>query len=90
MPERQDRSELIKEFFSLSLEKREIAFIHLGYAGIILRVEDRAVAIDIANLLANEELDAFSELDLNLAFGSIYIAQAELPNIGRANQRCFA
>ena len=64
MPERQDRSELIREFFSLSLEKREIAFMYLGYAGIILRVEDRAVAIDIANLLGNKEIDAFSKLDL--------------------------
>jgi len=64
MPERQDRSELIREFFSLSLEKREIAFMYLGYAGIILRVEDRAVAIDVANLLGNKEIDAFSKLDL--------------------------
>ena len=64
MPERQDRSELIREFFSLSLEKREMAFMYLGYAGIILRVEDRVVAIDIANLLGNKEIDVFSKLDL--------------------------
>ncbi len=64
MPERQDRSELIREFFSLALEKRELAFMYLGYAGIILRVEDRAVAIDIANLLGNKEIEAFSKLDL--------------------------
>jgi len=62
--ERQDRSELIRGFFSISLEKREIAFMHLGYAGIVLRVEDRAVAFDIADLLGNEEIDALSQLDL--------------------------
>lgn len=64
LPERQDRSKLIGEFFSRSLKKREIAFMYLGYAGIILRVEDRAVAFDVADLLGDKEIDAFSKLDL--------------------------
>lgn len=41
-----------------------MAFMYLGYAGVILRLDDRAMAIDIANLLGNEEIDAFSKLDL--------------------------
>ncbi len=38
--------------------------MYLGYAGIILRVEDRTVAFDIADLLGDKEIDAFSKLDL--------------------------
>ena len=66
MPEQQDRSGLIREFCSLSLEKRDIAFIYLGCAGIIFKVEDRVVAIDIGSLLGNREIAAFSNLDLLL------------------------
>jgi L-ascorbate metabolism protein UlaG (beta-lactamase superfamily) len=66
MPETQDQSELIRGFFSHSLEKEEIAFMYLGYAGIILRVKERAVAIDIPHLLGNKEIDAFDKLELLL------------------------
>jgi L-ascorbate metabolism protein UlaG (beta-lactamase superfamily) len=67
MPEQPDRSEAIRELFSRSLKARELAFLYLGYAGLVVRIEDRIVAIDIANLLGNEEIETFSQLDL-LAF----------------------
>lgn len=59
-----DKSGFIREFLSHSLKKRQIAFIYLGYAGIVLRVEDRVLAIDTANLLRDKEIEALSRLDL--------------------------
>ncbi|UCE29024.1 MAG: MBL fold metallo-hydrolase [Candidatus Bathyarchaeota archaeon] len=66
MVEQQDRSGLIKEFFALPLKKKEIAFTYLGYSGIILRVEDRAVAVDIGFGLQKVDMNVFSKLDLLL------------------------
>lgn len=55
---------LIREFLSQALEKDEIAFLYLGYAGVVLRLEDKVIAFDIANLLGNSEIAALSRLDL--------------------------
>lgn len=64
MPEQRDQSHSIRELFSLPLEKSEIAFVYLGYAGVILRVEGRTIAIDIGSLLGDKEIAAFDNLDL--------------------------
>ena len=58
---------LIRKFLSQPLDKDKIAFLYLGYAGVILRLEDKVAAFDIANLLGNSEITALSRLDL-LAF----------------------
>lgn len=67
MSDKQDKSGLIREFISQPIEKDEITFLYLGYAGVVLRIKDRMAAFDIANLLGNSEIAALSNLDL-LAF----------------------
>jgi L-ascorbate metabolism protein UlaG (beta-lactamase superfamily) len=67
MSGQQNKVGLIREFLSHRLEKDKIAFLYLGYAGVILRLEDKVAAFDIANLLGNSEITALSRLDL-LAF----------------------
>jgi L-ascorbate metabolism protein UlaG (beta-lactamase superfamily) len=61
----------MQEFFSLPLgysgwKDEEIAFMYLGYSGIILRMRGRTIAFDIANLLTGEEVDAIQNLDIML------------------------
>ena len=72
MPELQDHSSPIQEFFSRSLTQGQAAFLYLGYSGIILRIEDGVLAIDPSNLLGDEALAAFSKLDLLLFTHSHY------------------
>ncbi|UCG45888.1 MAG: MBL fold metallo-hydrolase [Candidatus Bathyarchaeota archaeon] len=72
MPELQDHSTLIREFFSQSLMKEQVAFLYLGYSGIILRIKDGAIAVDPSNLLGDRALPAFSRLDLLLFTHSHY------------------
>ena len=72
MPEQQDRSGLIEDFFSLPLGKGEVAFLYMGYSGVVLRIEDGAVAIDLADLLGDREIAAFDKLDLLLFTHSHY------------------
>lgn len=67
MAKQQNKSGLIGDFLSQPLEKDEIAFLYLGYAGVVLRLEDKVAAFDVANLLGNSEIAALSRLDL-LAF----------------------
>ncbi len=67
MSTQQNKAGLIREFSLLPLERDEIAFLYFGYAGVILRLEDKVVAFDVANLLGNSEIAALNRLDL-LAF----------------------
>ncbi|UCF58992.1 MAG: MBL fold metallo-hydrolase [Candidatus Bathyarchaeota archaeon] len=64
MSKQQNKLGLIREFLSQPLEKDEIAFLYLGYAGVVLRLEDEVAAFDIANLLGNSEIAALSRLCL--------------------------
>lgn len=64
MSKQQNRLGLIREFLSQPLEKDEIAFLYLRYAGVVLRIEDKVAAFDIANLLGNSEIAALSRLVL--------------------------
>jgi L-ascorbate metabolism protein UlaG (beta-lactamase superfamily) len=60
----------MQEFFSLSLgsswKEEEIAFMYLGYSGVILRMKGRTIAFDVANLLTSNEINAMQNLDLML------------------------
>ncbi|UCB60129.1 MAG: MBL fold metallo-hydrolase [Candidatus Bathyarchaeota archaeon] len=56
--------ELIRDLFSRPLATGEVAFVYLGYAGIVLRLEDTVMAFDVANLLENSAIAAFERLDL--------------------------
>ncbi|MFW9916752.1 MAG: hypothetical protein ACFFGZ_14195 [Candidatus Thorarchaeota archaeon] len=47
----------LQEFYNLSLEKNELAFIYLGYAGILLRSQNHTIAFDLGKKsLHNEEI----------------------------------
>ena len=67
MAKQQNKSGVIEDFLSQPLEKDEIAFLYLGYAGVVLRLEDKVAAFDGENLLGNREIAALSRLD-HLAF----------------------
>jgi L-ascorbate metabolism protein UlaG (beta-lactamase superfamily) len=67
MSKQQNRLGLIRDFLSQPLEKNEIAFLYLGYAAVVLRLEDKVAAFDVSNLLGNSEMAALRKLDL-LAF----------------------
>ncbi|MEM2931028.1 MAG: hypothetical protein QW797_09260, partial [Thermoproteota archaeon] len=43
---------LVEELYSVELSRGEVAFIHLGYSGVILRTRNFTIGIDIANLLS--------------------------------------
>jgi L-ascorbate metabolism protein UlaG (beta-lactamase superfamily) len=49
----------------LTLEKNELAFIYLGYAGVILRSSERVLAFDVGReCIREEEIEALETLDI--------------------------
>lgn len=58
----------IRELFSLSVEKNEIAFIYFGYSGILFRTKDNAIAIDICKMCieSDDQIKALKNLDFQL------------------------
>jgi len=69
---RRSKSGFIQELFTLTLERArwgegEVAFMYLGYSGIILRMMmGRTIAFDVADLLKGEEIRALQNLDVLL------------------------
>jgi L-ascorbate metabolism protein UlaG (beta-lactamase superfamily) len=64
---RKNDSAPIHELFQLTLDKNELAFIYLGYAGIILKVNDRVLAFDVGKeCLRQDEIEALETLDVQL------------------------
>ncbi len=62
---RKNGSAPIHELYELTLEKNELAFIYLGYAGIILRSSDRILAFDVGEeCIRKKEIQALETLDL--------------------------
>ncbi|MEM2737009.1 MAG: MBL fold metallo-hydrolase [Thermoproteota archaeon] len=58
------RKSLVEELYSVELTKGKIAFIYLGYSGVILRTGNFTIGIDIANLLSDKEIKNIREMDL--------------------------
>ncbi|MFP3950812.1 MAG: MBL fold metallo-hydrolase [Candidatus Bathyarchaeia archaeon] len=61
----------MQEFFSLSLgyagwKDEEVAFMYLGYSGILLRMREGTIAFDIADLLGSERINTIQNLDVML------------------------
>ena len=54
----------LEELYSVELSSGQVAFIHLGYSSVILRTENFAIGIDIADLLDEAEVDNVVKLDL--------------------------
>lgn len=56
----------IQELYALSLEKKDVAFIYLGFAGIILRTTEKTLAFDVGELcIQNDEIEALESLDIH-------------------------
>ncbi len=62
----ENKVEAIKSLFSLELKNDELAFLFLGYSGILLRSEDLTIAIDPGKSLTHIEASAIKHLDLLL------------------------
>jgi L-ascorbate metabolism protein UlaG (beta-lactamase superfamily) len=55
----------IQELYELTLNEDELAFIYLGYAGIILRSQKGVLAFDVSQeCIRDEEIAALKKLDL--------------------------
>jgi len=68
---KKSKSGSMQEFYSLPLgyagwKDEEIAFMYLGYSGVILRMRGGTIAFDVANLLTSEEVNAMQNLDIML------------------------
>lgn len=61
-----NKVEAVRSLFSLELKDSDLAFLFLGYSGILLRFEDLTVAIDPGKSLTREEVVAITHLDLLL------------------------
>ncbi|MFX0114058.1 MAG: MBL fold metallo-hydrolase [Candidatus Hodarchaeota archaeon] len=65
--ERKEESIPLQEFYAISLEENEIAFIYFGFAGILLRSQEQVVALDLGKLcLKDEEFKDLEQLDVQL------------------------
>lgn len=64
MSEKHNSLEAIKALFEISIEEQEIAFIYIGYAGIILRLLKCVIAFDLGKSLSKEAAEAIPTLDL--------------------------
>lgn len=66
MSEQADRSPLVQKFLAMPLRGRQIAFMYLGYSGVVVRLAEAIVGMDVANLLMTKELTHFGNVDLLL------------------------
>ena len=67
MPERITESDVIKKLYAVPLEENEIVFTFFGWAGIILRTKNHAIAIDIGKkCVQKREIKSIKHLDLQL------------------------
>ncbi len=82
MSENHNTLEAIKAFFEISIEKQEIAFIYIGYAGILLRVPKGTLAFDLGKSLSKEAAEAIPCLDL-LFFTHTHWDHYHAPNANR-------
>jgi len=62
---RKNGSAPIRELLELRLAEDELAFIYLGYAGILLRCRDRVLAFDVGKeSIRPDEIEALERLDI--------------------------
>ncbi len=54
----------IKKLFASQLGKNDVAFIYLGYSGIIAKTSNRTIIIDPADLLSGDDAKALKSVDL--------------------------
>lgn len=56
----------IKKLSASQFGKNELTFIYLGLSGVIVKISNRMIVVDPANLLKNEEITTLKGLDLLL------------------------
>jgi L-ascorbate metabolism protein UlaG (beta-lactamase superfamily) len=61
-----NKVEAIKSLFFLKLKNNDLAFLFLGYSGILLRSEDLTIAIDPGKSLTHTEVSEIKHLDFLL------------------------
>lgn len=54
----------VKELYSVELSTGKVAFIYLGYSGVILRTMNFTIGIDVANLLSEKDIQNIGKMDL--------------------------
>ncbi len=62
----ESKTEDIRKLLASPLGKNEVAFIYLGYSGVIVRASNRTIIIDPADLLRDEEKMALKAADVLL------------------------
>lgn len=62
----ESKAENIRKLFVSPLGKNEVAFMFLGYSGVIVRASNRTIIIDPADLLKDEERIALKAADVLL------------------------
>ncbi len=62
----ESKTENIRKLFVSPLGKNEVAFIYLGYSGVIVRASNRTIIIDTADFLRDEEKTALKAADVLL------------------------
>lgn len=55
---------VVEKLYSVELSPRKVAFIHLGYSGVILRTMNFTIGIDVANLLSEKDIQNIGKMDL--------------------------
>jgi L-ascorbate metabolism protein UlaG (beta-lactamase superfamily) len=55
---------VVEELYSVELSPGKVAFIHLGYSGLILRTMNFTIGIDVANLLSEKDIQNIGKMDL--------------------------
>ena len=62
----ENKVEAVRALYSLELKDSDLAFLFLGYSGILLRIEGLTIAIDPGKSLTHEEVAVITHLDLLL------------------------
>lgn len=53
----------IKQLYTLDLDENEVGVLYLGLSGVIIRVGDKTIALDISDMLGKKEAEALQKLD---------------------------
>lgn len=81
--------EALQAFFELHLEGPDIAFLYIGYAGILLRTSELSLAFDLGKSLKKEGVDFIPRLDL-LFLTHTHWDHYHAPNVRRIHQETSA
>ncbi|MDO8123843.1 MAG: MBL fold metallo-hydrolase [Candidatus Hermodarchaeota archaeon] len=81
--------EALQAFFELPLEGSNIAFLYIGYAGILLRTSKLSLAFDLGKTLEKEVVDNIPRLDL-LFLTHTHWDHYHAPYVGRIHNKTSA